>query len=280
MRTLEQSRVLITGAGSGLGRACALAFAAKGARVAVTDMRSDAASETVKLLEAKGATALALALDVTSEDSFAAAVSAINAAWGGIDVLVNNAGVATAGTVEESPIKQWDWVFNINVLGCVRGARAVIPTMKAQGGGHIVNVASFAGIANPPAMASYNAAKAAVISLSETLRYEVHPAIGVSVACPSFFKTDLVNTSKVGLAPGEQQTAPQMMKIVERMMEKASVTAQDVANDIVSAVGSNTFLVMPHADARSLWRLKRLSPELYFRKAQKATANFLTQRAP
>lgn len=278
MRTLQQSRVLITGAGSGLGRACALAFAAKGARVAVTDMRVDAAEETANLLEAKGAATVALALDVTSEESFAAAVSAIHAAWGGIDVLVNNAGVATAGTVEESPIKQWDWVFDINVLGCVRGARAVIPMMKAQAGGHIVNVASFAGIANPPAMASYNAAKAAVISLSETLRYEVFPDIGVSVACPSFFKTDLVNTSKVGLAAGEKQTAPQMMRIVERMMEKASVTAEDVAGEIVDAVVSNRFLVMPHADARSLWRLKRLSPELYFRKAQKATASFLTKR--
>jgi NAD(P)-dependent dehydrogenase (short-subunit alcohol dehydrogenase family) len=279
MRTLQHSRVLITGAGSGLGRACALAFADRGARVAVTDMRVDAARETAQMLEAKGATALSLALDVTSEESFTAAVAAVSAAWDGVDVLVNNAGVATAGTVEESPIHQWQWVLNINVLGCVRGARAVIPAMKAQaGGGHIVNVASFAGIANPPAMASYNAAKAAVISLSETLRYEVFPAIGVSVACPSFFKTDLVNTSKVGLAPGEKQTAPQMMKIVERMMEKASVTAEDVARDIVDAVASNHFLVMPHADARSLWRLKRLSPELYFRKAQKATANFLTKR--
>ncbi|TDU26548.1 NADP-dependent 3-hydroxy acid dehydrogenase YdfG [Panacagrimonas perspica] len=278
MRTLKDSRVLITGAGSGLGRACALAFAAQGARVAVTDMRADAAQETAKLLEAGGASALSLVLDVTSEESFAAAVTAVTAAWGGVDVLINNAGVATAGTVEESPIKQWDWVFNINVLGCVRGARAVIPTMKAQAGGHIVNVASFAGIANPPAMASYNAAKAAVISLSETLRYEVFPDIGVSVACPSFFKTDLVNTSKVGLASGEKQTAPQMMRIVERMMEKASVTAEDVAGEIVDAVASNRFLVMPHADARSLWRLKRLSPELYFRKAQKATASFLTKR--
>jgi len=278
MRTLKDSRVLITGAGSGLGRACALAFGAKGARVAVTDMRADAVRETVQLLEAAGATALSVVLDVTSEESFATAVTAVTAAWGGIDVLINNAGVATAGTVEESPIKQWDWVFNINVLGCVRGARAVIPAMKAQGGGHIVNVASFAGIANPPAMASYNAAKAAVISLSETLRYEVFPDIGVSVACPSFFKTDLVNTSKVGLAADEKQTAPQMMRIVERMMEKASVTAEDVAGEIVDAVVSNRFLVMPHADARSLWRLKRLSPELYFRKAQKATASFLTKR--
>ena len=278
MRTLQQSRVLITGAGSGLGRACALAFGARGARIAVTDMRADAALETLELLESQGVTAISQVLDVTSEDSFTSAVAAVNAAWGGVDVLVNNAGVATAGTVEESPIKQWDWVLNINVLGCVRGARAVIPTMKSQGGGHIVNVASFAGIANPPAMASYNAAKAAVISLSETLRFELHPTIGVSVACPSFFKTDLVNTSRVGLAEGEQQTAPQMMKIVERMMEKASVTAEDVAGDIVDAAMSGRFLVMPHADARSLWRLKRLSPELYFRKAQKATAGFLTKR--
>ena len=115
--------------------------------------------------------ALALPCDVTSEESVAAAAKRLQQDWGGVDVLVNNAGVATAGTVLDSPLEQWRWVLDINLLGCVRGARAVIPMLTAQRSGHIVNIASFAGIANPPAMASYNAAKAAVISLSETLRF-------------------------------------------------------------------------------------------------------------
>lgn len=147
--------------------------------------------------------------------------------------------------------------------------------MQAQASGHIVNVASFAGIANPPALASYNAAKAAVISLSETLRFELYPRIGVSVACPAFFKSDLLNSGRGQIAESEHASAPQMMKIVGRLMEKASVTAENVAADIVEAVSANRFLILSHADARSRVRLKRLSPELYFRLAQKATAGFL-----
>lgn len=275
---LHNARALVTGAGSGLGRACAIALSRRGARVIATDVRVEAAEETAKLLRSAGGDAMARALDVTSEDSFQDAVKHVEAAWGGVDVLINNAGVATAGTVEDAPIRQWQWVLDINLLGCVRGARAVIPGMKARGRGYIVNVARFAGIANPPAMASYNAAKAAVISLSETLRFELFPTVGVSVACPSFFKTDLVNSSRGQLPESEQASAPQMMRIVERMMDRAVVTAENVADDIVDAIAISQFLVMPHADARALARLKRLSPELYFRKAQKATAGFLVRR--
>jgi NAD(P)-dependent dehydrogenase (short-subunit alcohol dehydrogenase family) len=276
---LHNARALVTGAGSGLGRACAIALSRRGARVVATDLRAEAAEETARLLRSRGGDAMSLVLDVTSEASFAEAVTAIEGAWDGVDVLINHAGVATAGTVEDAPLKQWQWVLDINLLGCVRGVRAVLPGMKARGRGHIVNVASFAGIANPPAMASYNAAKAAVISLSETLRFELFPDIGVSVACPSFFKTDLVNSSRTGqLAERDQASAPQMMRIVERMMDRAVVTAENVAEDIVDAIAISQFLVMPHADARALARLKRLSPELYFRKAQKATAGFLVRR--
>ena len=273
---LSGSRVLITGAGSGLGRACARSFADRGARVAVSDLKLESAIDTVHQLA--GTETLPIELDVTSEESWAQALTQLKAQWGGIDVLVNNAGVATAGTVADAPLRQWEWVFDINLLGCVRGARAAIPLMQAQGAGHIVNIASFAGIANPPAMASYNAAKAAVISLSETLRFELHPEVGVSVACPSFFKTDLVNSGKGQIGEDEQASAPQMMAIVQRLMERATVTARQVADDIVDAVEQNRFLIITHGDARVLWRLKRLSPEIYFRRALKATAGFLAKR--
>jgi NAD(P)-dependent dehydrogenase (short-subunit alcohol dehydrogenase family) len=272
------TRVLVTGAGSGLGRCTALAFARRGARVIATDLNPVSAQTTAAEVRAMGSDALSTALDVTSEGSFADAVAAAVKGFGGIDVLINNAGVATAGTVADSPIKQWEWVLDINLLGCVRGSRAVIPLLQAQKSGHIVNVASFAGVANPPAMASYNAAKAAVISLSETLRFELYPDVGVSVACPSFFKTDLLNSGRGQVTEAEQSTAPQMMNIVGRLMEKATVSAEDVAADILDAVESNRFMVMTHPDARSRARLKRLSPELYFRLAQRMTAAFLRKR--
>lgn len=271
---LSQQRILITGAGSGLGRALALQFAQQGWRVAAADRDLASAQQTAANCSSA---ALALHLDVTSEDAWAQGLAQLQRTWGGIDVLVNNAGVASAGTVEDSPLDQWQWIININLLGCVRGSRAVIPLMKAQQGGHIVNVASFAGIANPPAMASYNATKAAVISLSETLRFELFPHIGVSVACPSFFKTALMQTSNA-LGPASGSTAPQMQRIVHRLMDTAAVTAEQVAADIYDAVMRNRFLVITHPDAKQRYHLKRLAPALYFKLAQKVTAKFLVKR--
>lgn len=273
MRNLPDKRILITGAGSGLGRSLALLFANKGWRVACTDRDLVSASETLKLAGGQGVAAV---LDVTSEDSFRAVVAQLKRDWNGFDVLINNAGVASAGTVEEAPQSQWDWVMNINFYGCLRGARAAIPVLKAQKGGHIVNVASFAGIANPPAMASYNVAKAAVVSLSESLRFELFPhGIGVSVVCPEFFKTNLLATSQASAPGGSPGTSPQMQKIVTKLMDKATITADHVAADIYDAVMANRFMVIPHPEAMQRWCFKRFFPELFFKAAQKATVKFL-----
>jgi NAD(P)-dependent dehydrogenase (short-subunit alcohol dehydrogenase family) len=271
-------RIFITGAGSGLGRALALRYAAAGWRIAVTDRDLASAEQTLAQVQAAGGSGFAMACEVTSEESFAAVAARLESEWGGVDVLVNNAGVATKGTVAEAPLEQWQWVLNINLLGCVRGARAVIPLLKRQRSGHIVNIASFAGIANPPAMASYNVAKAGVISLSETLRHELEPdGIGVSVACPTFFKTNLIATSRD--APGaDKDAAPQMDKIVQRLMEKSSFTADTVAGLIFDSVRERRFLVLASADDKRQVLIKRLSPEMYFRMVQKSTAKFMQKR--
>ena len=260
-----------------MGRAIALAFAAQGARVAVTDRDLPGAEDSLAAVIKAGGGGFVHGVDVTRDDDFAGLAERVQHEWGGLDVLVNNAGVATAGTVAQADIAQWRWVLEINLLGCVRGVQALAPMMVTQGYGHIVNIASFAGIANPPAMASYNAAKAAVISLSETLRFEMAPhGVGVSVACPSFFKTRLLETSRQQAA--EDAAAPPMEGIVGRLMDKASVSADDVARDIVKAVAQQRFMVISHADARRLYGLKRLSPGLYFKMARKATVGFLRVR--
>jgi len=272
----QTKRVFITGAGSGLGKAVALRFAREGWQVAATDVDLAAATQTLAEVVAAGGSGFADVCNVTSEESFAAIAARLKREWNGVDVLVNNAGVATKGTVAESSIEQWQWVLNINLLGCVRGARAIVPLLTEQGSGHVVNIASFAGIANPPAMASYNAAKAAVISLSETLRHEMEPhGVGVSAVCPSFFKTNLIATSRQASPEQGDEPAPQMDRIVQRLMDKSAVTADSVASDIFDAVRDKRFLVLVNADDKRQVLLKRVSPEFYFRMVQKATAKFM-----
>ena len=280
MANFSGRRVLITGAGSGLGKALALLFAKNGWRVACTDRDEASPAATLAEVRKLGAEGLSFALDITSEATFQNAAVRLKQEWNGLDVLINNAGVASAGTVVDSPLEQWHWVLNINLLGCVRGCKALAPLLTAQTSGHIVNVASFAGIANPPAMASYNVAKAGVVSLSESLRFEMAPYnVGVSVVCPEFFKTNLIETSKAAGGTGPAASAaPQMDKLVLKLMEKATVTAEDVAADIYAAIQSNRFLVIPHPDARKRYHIKRIAPETYFRMARKATEKFLLKR--
>jgi NAD(P)-dependent dehydrogenase (short-subunit alcohol dehydrogenase family) len=279
MSSSEGKRVFITGAGSGLGRALALRFGRDGWRVACTDLALPGVEQTLAEVRAAGGDGFAGLCDVTSDESFSAMAARLQAEWGGVDVLINNAGVATKGTVAEAPIEQWRWVLDINLLGCVRGARAVIPMLVAQGGGHIVNVASFAGIANPPAMASYNASKAAVIALSESLRHEMEPhGVGVSVACPSFFKTNLVSNSRKGPQQAGAEPSPQMERIVQRLMEKSGFTADSVASDIFDAIRDKRFMVLVCAEDRRQVVIKRASPEWYFRIVQKSTAKFMLKR--
>jgi len=125
-------------------------------------------------------------------------------------------------------------------------------------GGHIINVASFAGIAAAPGLVAYNTTKAAVIAFSESLRAElVGRDIGVSVTCPAFFKTRLMETSG---APHDKARA-----MVERVMERSKVTAGDVAEQMFASVSTREFMLIPHSDARWYWRLKRFFPEWYFR---------------
>jgi NAD(P)-dependent dehydrogenase (short-subunit alcohol dehydrogenase family) len=112
-----------------------------------------------------------------------------------LDVLVNNAGVAGGGRLDVATVDEWRWITEINLFGVVRGCRTFTPLFKRQGSGYIVNTASAAGLIHPPTMSSYNAVKAAVVALSETLQYELAPyGVSTSVVCPSFFRTNLASS--------------------------------------------------------------------------------------
>lgn len=259
--------VAITGAGSGLGRALALRYAARGSAVAIAGRNIDKLLETRAQLEAMKATVFSWRCDVTDEDSVRSFVDATMHQLGRIDVFVNNAGYAHAGHIVDTPVADWQALFDTNLLGVVRACRAVIPQMRQQRAGHLVNIASFAGIANAPTMAAYNASKAALISLSETLRMELHDdGIGVTVACPSFFDTDL----HLSL----QTPNPEMRGVVERLIKRSGFTAEQIADDILRAVDKKKFLVLSQPQSKRLYWLKRLSTGLYVR----AMLNYIRQR--
>jgi len=243
-------RVLVTGAGSGLGRAIATRYSAAGAQVLVSDVDL-AAAETV----AKELGQTSIALDVTSDEAWRAALARCQDAWGGLDVLVNNAGVGGGGRFERISIEDWDWIWEINLKGVVRGCRTFVPLFKDQRAGHIVNVASLAGIMNLPAMSSYNVTKAGVISLSETLRHELAPyGVRTTVVCPAYFRTNL----------GERLRSPDpgLAVLMDKLMSSSKVTAAEVADQIYEAVARKRFLVLTHPDGRRSARLKRLLPRV------------------
>jgi len=262
----QPRRVAITGAGSGLGRELALRFAKAGWRVAVSDIQTGRARRVAGEVNEAGGEAIAQTLDTRRDEDFAQFNERIVETWGGLDVFINNAGVAGSGTVAQTSAEDWDWMIDINLMGMVRGCRAALPMLR-ESHGHMVNIASFAAIANAPGMASYNVAKAGVLALSETLRGEEHDnGVGVTVACPAFFATNLMESFR--------SQSPKQKSTVQKLMERSGVTAEQVADDIFTAVQDNEFLVISHRSARWQYRLKRVSPDSFFKAVLKSTRSF------
>ncbi|MFC1437169.1 SDR family NAD(P)-dependent oxidoreductase [Streptacidiphilus sp. N1-10] len=249
-------RVLITGGASGLGAALASRYAARGDRVLVTDLAAGAPVP---------AGALYQWLDITSTQHWADALQRVHDEFGGLDVLVNNAGIAAGGRVDRVDDAHWRRVLDVNVLGAVNGCRTFAPLLKAQGHGHLVNVASLAGLVHPAAMSSYDASKAAVVALSESLRHELGPwGVDVTVVCPSFFRTNLA--ASLG---GED---PLMDQVATKLIARAPLGAEEVAARVLKSVDARRFLVLPDRSARIAYWTKRLARPLYDRQMLAAGA--------
>ena len=248
-------RVLVTGAGSGLGRALALRYAAAGERVACVDLDVPRADSTRALLPGSGH--LALAADVGSDEAMDRLYGDIQREWGGLDVLVNNAGIASGGAMVETTMAEWRRILEVDLLSVVRGCRLFLPGMLAQGSGQVISTASFAGLAGAPGLMTYGTAKAAVVALSEQLRAEVEPkGVRVSVICPSFFRTNLCDTG-IG--------NPATMKLALHLMDTAPDTCDSVADKVYAQAQAGRFLIIPTRDEPVRWRLKRWFPSLYYR---------------
>ena len=265
-------RAVITGAGSGLGRALALDLAQRGASLIVSDIVLPSAEETAELVRQQGARAEAVRCDVTDRDAVFALVDETERRLGGIDLIANNAGIAIGGPFDEISIEDWRWAVDINLWGVIYGCQAAVPKMRAQGRGYIINVASAAGLLAPPSMSAYNVTKAGVVSLSETLFAEYKTqGIRVAVACPTFFRTNIVGAMRGATTKKEDAQ-------VIRWMERSKVQAPDVAKAAVDSVRDGKLYVQPMREGRMAWRLKRTAPQRFYESLSRAHKQFLQGR--
>ena len=269
MATGNQQRIFVTGGASGFGRALAERWARAGYRVCIGDINEERLEETLVSLRGLGATAHALRCDVTHEADVESAAAWLDEHWGGVDIVVNNAGVAIGGSITEISIDDWRWIVDINLLGVVRGCKVFTPRFQKQGHGQFVNVSSMAGLIHPPMMAAYNATKAAVVALSETLAIELaRDKISVCVVCPSFFRTNLTETMRTGSAD--------IRAVTDRLVNKAKRGADEIADLTFKGVQRGDFHVLTHADGKVAWMLKRFAPfSVYARAITKNTQRMM-----
>lgn len=249
-------RVLITGAGSGLGQALAQRFAAAGAQVAGVDIQVERIQSAMAALPGSGHRAYVA--DVSDDASMQTLAETVLAEFGAPDVVVNNAGIASGGDVLETPMQEWRLLWEVNVLSVVRGSKLFLPAMLGRGSGHIVSTASFAGLAGAPGLMTYGVSKAAVVAFSEQLRAECHgTGVDVSVICPAFFKTNLMQ-STVG--------TEKIKHLGQKMMDRSPDSLEQVADRVFTGIQKRQFMIIPTKNEPMLWRIKRFFPDWYFKK--------------
>ncbi|HEX3221328.1 MAG TPA: SDR family oxidoreductase [Nocardioides sp.] len=211
MKTLDDKVVVITGAASGIGRALAVDVARRGALVAISDVDESGLAETVDLVKAAGAREVhADRLDVADRAAFTAYAAAVAEHFGRVNVVVNNAGVALVGDVEDLDYPDMDWIIDINFWGVVHGTKELLPHLISSGDGHVVNLSSLFGLLSIPGQSMYNAAKYAVRGFSEALREEMllagHP-VGVTVVHPGGIKTAIARSSRTSSREDRDENA-------------------------------------------------------------------------
>jgi NAD(P)-dependent dehydrogenase (short-subunit alcohol dehydrogenase family) len=255
VRRLTDRVAVVTGAGSGIGRATSEALARKGAHLAVVDANGQRAEETAALVRGLGRRASVHVADVRDPDRLDAVAAEVREEHGSCHVLVNNAGVTSAGGFEDESLEDLRWIVDINVWGVVHGCRAFLPLLREADEAHIVNLSSMVGLLGLPHNVAYSLTKGAVRSFTEALRAElVTTAIGVTVVYPGAIRTDITNTARGSQAArlaamGRSRLAPVVMR-----------PPAAAARRIVHAIEHDRARVTVGPDARAVDLLARLYP--------------------
>ncbi len=254
---MTSKRAVVTGGGSGLGRAFCVELASQGYSIVISDINMGGAEETATLAREKGATVFVERCDVTVLSDVERLRDRAEQLMGGTDLIINNAGVAVGGAVDEVTMEDWKWVMDINLWGVIHGVHAFVPAMKRRGSGAVINIASLAGLVHAPALGPYNVTKAGVVALSETLYAEVKESgVRVTVVCPTFFRTGIIDEARGPMDPKDKAVAG-------KMMDKASVQADGVARHALKASDRGELHALPMLDGRMFWRAKRSNPGMF-----------------
>jgi NAD(P)-dependent dehydrogenase (short-subunit alcohol dehydrogenase family) len=268
-----QPRAVVTGAAGGLGRALCLALSRRRARIVISDIELQGAEETAHLVAQQGGQPFVRRCDVSRADDVEELAQFADRELGATDLLINNAGVAVAGAVGDVPLRDWEWIFGINLWGVIYGCHTFAPRFKQQRSGHVLNVASAAGLLSAPNMGPYNITKAGVISLSETLASELRPfGVGVTVLCPTFFVTGIMTHSR-------SQLAGDLAGSAQARMEKSKLQAPGVADRALASCDKGDLYCVPMVDGQLGWRLKGLAPEAFYKRVMPVLMTGMRPRA-
>jgi NAD(P)-dependent dehydrogenase (short-subunit alcohol dehydrogenase family) len=260
VKDLNGRRCFITGAASGIGRATAIAAAAKGAEVFVTDVNESGLEDAAQQIRDQGGrVGDATPADVCDHDRVVALAERIHRDHGSMDVVMNIAGISTWGPIERLSHDDWQRIIDVNLMGPIGVLECFVPPMIEAGrGGHIVNVSSAAGLFGLPWHAAYSASKFGLRGVSEVLRFDLRRhGIGVTLVCPGAVRTGLVETVNI---VGVDREHPTLKKLVNRF-ERRAVSPEEVAKRILRAIERNRYLVFTSRDIQfGYWIQRKFSP--------------------
>ena len=258
---LKDRVAVITGAGSGIGRATSLALARRSCHLALADINASGLAQTARQAEALGIRVTCHTLDVADREKVRALPAEVHAAHGRIDILVNNAGVALGGTFEQVSESDFDWLMDINFHGVVRMTRAFLPYLHAGDDSRIVNVSSLYGLVSPVGQAAYSASKFAVRGFSNALRHELEGScIGVTVVHPGGVATSIAKNARVP-AGADEAEVQRRRALADKLLRMPPEKAGEI---IVRGIERRKARILVGTDAKIVSLLERIAPVGYW----------------